>query len=130
MLQILKVRLWDFLLWKDILMFPELQLFTCRRSTGLDSPQYIPELGAQLAIQSESGGSIPLAEAGNGIYSVDSLNLDPTQQYRLQILTAGKEYLSDLSKVNLTPPIDSVNWTANTDGVSIFVSAHNDQGSA
>jgi Domain of unknown function (DUF4249) len=97
------------------------------RSTGLDSPQYIPELGAQLAIQSESGGGIPLTEAGNGIYSVDGLNLDPTQQFRLQILTAGKEYLSDLSKVNITPPIDSVNWTANTDGVSIFVSTHNDQ---
>ncbi len=97
------------------------------RSTGLDSPQYIPELGAQLAIQSDNGVSIQLTEAGNGVYSVDGLNLDPTQQYRLQILTAGKEYLSDLSKANITPPIDSVNWTASTTGVSIFVSTHDDQ---
>jgi Domain of unknown function (DUF4249) len=97
------------------------------RSTGLDSPLYIPELGAQLSIQSDNGGNVPLTETGNGFYSVSGLNLDPTQQYRLQILTAGKEYLSDLSKVNITPPIDSINWTANTDGVSIFVSTHNDQ---
>jgi hypothetical protein len=97
------------------------------RSTGVDSPLYIPELGAQLAIQSDNGGNVPLTETGNGFYSISGLNLDQTQQYRLQILTAGKEYLSDLSKVSLTPPIDSVNWTANTDGVSIFVSAHNDQ---
>ncbi|HSZ32799.1 MAG TPA: DUF4249 domain-containing protein [Puia sp.] len=96
------------------------------RSTGLDSPQYIPELGAQLVIESNNGGSIPLTEAGNGVYSVDGLNLDPTSQYRLQILTAGKEYLSDLSTVNITPPIDSVNWTANSSGVNIFVSTHND----
>jgi hypothetical protein len=98
------------------------------RSTGLDSPLYIPELGAQLAIQSDNGGNVPLTETGNGFYSVSGLNLDPTQQYRLQIQTTnGKQYLSDLSKVNITPPIDSVNWTATTDGVSIFVSTHNDQ---
>lgn len=97
------------------------------RSTGLDSPLYIPELGAQLAIQSDNGGNIPLTETGNGFYSIGGLNLDPTQQYKLQILTAGKEYMSDLSKVNITPPIDSVNWTANKEGVSIFVSTHNDQ---
>jgi Domain of unknown function (DUF4249) len=98
------------------------------RSTGLDSPLFIPEFGAQLTILSDNGISVPLTETGNGNYSAGGLNLDPTAQYRLQIQTGnGKEYLSDLSKVNITSPIDSVGWTANSNGVSIYVSTHNDQ---
>ena len=98
------------------------------RSTGLDSPVFIPEPGAQIEVESDNGASIPLAETTGGNYSVTGLNLDPTPQYRLHIKTTnGKEYLSDLSKVNISPPIDSLNWTAASDGVSIYVSTHNDQ---
>ena len=96
------------------------------RSTGLDSPVYLPETGAQIEIQSTNGASIPLSELNAGIYSDTGLNLDPTQQYRLHIKTTnGKDYLSDLSNVNISPPIDSLSWTAASDGVTIYVTTHN-----
>ena len=89
------------------------------RSTGLDSPVFIPETGAQVEIQSTNGASIPLSELTSGNYSDTGLNLDPTQQYRLHIKTTnGKDYLSDLSTVNISPPIDSLSWTAASDGVT------------
>ncbi|HXB31555.1 MAG TPA: DUF4249 domain-containing protein, partial [Puia sp.] len=96
------------------------------RSTGLDSPVLIPESGAQVEIQSTNGMSIPLSELTTGNYSDTSLNLDPTQQYRLHIKTTnGKDYLSDLSAVNVSPPIDSLSWSASSDGVTIYVTTHN-----
>ncbi len=100
---------------------------TMSRASGLDSPIYIPEPGAQLEIQSTSGFNYPLLEAYAGSYYVSGLNLDPTQQYRLHIKTNnGKDYLSDITKTSVTPPIDTLNWTANSDGVSIYVTTHND----
>jgi Domain of unknown function (DUF4249) len=96
------------------------------RSTGLDSPVVIPETGAQVEIQSTNGVSIPLSELTTGNYSDTGLSLDPTQQYRLHIKTSnGKDYLSDLSSVNLSPPIDSLSWTAASNGVTIYVTTHN-----
>jgi Domain of unknown function (DUF4249) len=96
------------------------------RSTGLDSPVLMPESGAQVEIQSTNGASILLSELTTGNYSDTGLNLDPTQQYRLHIKTTnGKDYLSDLSNVNVSPPIDSLSWTAASDGVTIYVTTHN-----
>ena len=103
------------------------------RSSGIDTPRYIPEPGAEVDIQMLNGGNFLLGEDYAGHYSIDGLNLDPTQQYRLHIQTAnGKEYISDYAVVKITPPIDSVNWTASSNSVSgeqvnIFVSTHDDQ---
>jgi hypothetical protein len=103
------------------------------RSSGIDTPRYIPEPGAEVDIQMENGINFTLAEDYNGHYSIAGLSLDPSQQYRLHILTAnGKEYVSDYSLVKITPPIDSVNWTASSNSVNgnqvnIFVSTHDDQ---
>ena len=100
------------------------------RSSGLDTPRLIPEPGANVDIQMQNGPSYFLAEGVSGHYSIDSLNLDPAQQYRLHIQTAnGKEYLSDYSVVKITPPIDSVNWTGTSNSVTgnqinIFVTTH------
>jgi hypothetical protein len=96
------------------------------RSTGLDSPVLIPETGAQVEIQSTNGASISLSELTTGNYSDTGLSLDPTQLFRLHIKTSkGKDYLSDLSSVNISPPIDSLSWTAASDGVTIYVTTHN-----
>jgi Domain of unknown function (DUF4249) len=96
------------------------------RSTGLDSPAVIPETGAHVEIQSTNGSSILLSELTTGNYSDTGLNLDPIQQYRLHINTSnGKDYLSDLSSVNISPPIDSLNWKADSNGVTIYVTTHN-----
>jgi len=103
------------------------------RSSGLDTPRLIPEPGAAVDIQMLGGASYFLTEGFGGHYSVDSLNLDPSQQYRLHIQTAnGKEYISDYSVVKITPPIDSVNWTGTSNSVTgnqinIFVTTHDVQ---
>src|SRR5664279_5385369 len=103
------------------------------RSSGIDTPRYIPEPGAEVDIQMQGGGNFVLSEDYVGHYTIGGLNLDPTQQYRLHIQTAyGKEYVSDYSVVKITPPIDSVNWTGTTNSVTgnqinIFVSTHDDQ---
>ena len=103
------------------------------RSSSVDTPRYIPEPGAEVDIQTENGPSYFLAEDYAGHYSINGLNLDPGQLYRLHIQTAnGKEYVSDYSLVKITPPIDSVNWTATSSSIygqqiNIFVSTHDNQ---
>jgi hypothetical protein len=98
------------------------------RSSALDSIQIFPEPGARIEVQSEQGASYPLTELPGGKYAVDGLPIDPAQKYRVHILTSnGKEYLSDLTEVKITPPIDSVNWKAGPDLVTINVSTHDDQ---
>jgi Domain of unknown function (DUF4249) len=107
--------------------------FMLTRSSGVDTPRLIPESGAEVDIQMQGGGSYFLTEGFGGHYSIDGLNLDPGQQYRLHIQTAnGKEYISDYSVVKITPPIDSVNWTASSNSVTgnevnIFVSTYDNQ---
>jgi hypothetical protein len=103
------------------------------RSSGLDTPRLIPEPGAEVDIQMESGANYFLTEGFGGHYSIDGLNLDPSQQYRLHIQTSnGKQYMSDYNAVKITTPIDSVNWTGTTNSVTgnqinIFVTTHDDQ---
>ena len=103
------------------------------RSPALDTPRLTPESGAEVDIQPEGGTNYVLVESPAGHYSTVDLFLDPSQQYRLHIQTSdGKEYVSDYSAVKITPPIDSVNWTATTNSingnqVNIFVSTHDDQ---
>ncbi len=103
------------------------------RSSGLDTPRFVPEPGAVVDIQMQNGPSYFLIAGADGQYAADSLGLDPNQQYRLHIKTAnGKEYTSDYSVVKITPPIDSVNWTGTSNSVTgnqinIFVSTHDNQ---
>src|SRR4029450_12184246 len=45
--------------------------------------------------------------------------------YRLRISTTdGKEYLSDYMTVKTTPPIDSISYTYNDKGVTIYANTH------
>src|ERR1700681_2281244 len=72
---------------------------TLSRSLNLfDSVPDIPELNAQLLIQSSNGAIFPLVDTGaNGIYISVPLNLDPSQKYQLSVTTSdGHKYLSDL----------------------------------
>ena len=98
------------------------------RTVALDSTAIVSETGAQIEVQSESGASYPLTEQTGGRYIVDQLPIDSGEKYRLHIKTAnGKDYLSDLSEVKISPPIDSVNWKAQPDFLSIYVSTHDDR---
>ncbi|HEY2647944.1 MAG TPA: DUF4249 domain-containing protein [Puia sp.] len=98
------------------------------RSSGLDSIQIFPEAAAEVEVQSEQGASYPLTEQSGGKYAIDHLPIDPSQKYRVHIRTSnGREYLSDLTEANITPPIDSVNWKAGPNLVNIYVSTHDAQ---
>ena len=98
------------------------------RVNGLDSTQILFETGAFVEVQSESSGYFPLTEQGLGRYAINQIAFYPNQRYRLHIVTSnGRDYLSDYSLVNITPPIDSVNWSSDGNQVSIFVSTHDNQ---
>lgn len=107
--------------------------FILSRSRNLqDSATNLPELGAQLLIQSTGGGSFPLIDTGgNGIYVSAPLNLDPSQQYQLSITTSdGNKYLSDPVTPKSAPAIDSLNWAIDNDAslgtevVNIYANTH------
>jgi Domain of unknown function (DUF4249) len=83
------------------------------------------EKNAQVSVVGASGVEYPLLSEGNGSYIIDQLLLDTTQQYQLKIVTAdGNEFRSDLNHVYTSPPIDSLNWSQDADGVHIYVNSH------
>lgn len=86
------------------------------------------EIKAKVQVEGQNNTVFPLTETAAGTYSAPQMNLNPNQQYRLRIkTTSGKEYLSDLMTVRTTPAIDSVNWEKTTEGVKIYVNAHDSQ---
>jgi hypothetical protein len=98
------------------------------RSSDLNDTTLKPESGAQLNVQGEDGSSFPLFGNGNGEYSIAQLALDNNVKYRLQIRTPdGKEYVSDYTPVKYTPPIDSITWQRENDGVRLYANANDPQ---
>lgn len=84
-----------------------------------------PEGNAQVSVESDANNSYPLSEIKPGTYSAAPLNLDNTHKYRLRIKTAnGKEYVSDFVPVKNSPPVDSIGFKAQSDGVHIYVNTH------
>jgi hypothetical protein len=80
---------------------------------------------AQLNVIGDDGFTFNLSETENGIYTSDSVNLNKNVKYKLRIQTAdGRRYESELLPVQQTPPIDSVNWRFENNGVRIYVNSH------
>lgn len=79
---------------------------------------------AVLFIESIDGAQYPLYGKGNGSFKSDSLNLDPTGEYRLVITAGENQYTSSFLKPKITPAIDSVHWRSEENGIQIYVSAH------
>ncbi len=91
-----------------------------------------PELGAQVTIEREGGGSFSLNTQNNGSYTSQALNLSATAKYRLNIKTSnGNVYQSDYVPVKQTPPIDSLSWKQDSvyHDVTIFAHTHDPQNS-
>ena len=98
------------------------------RSSDLNDTALKPEVSAQLNVQGEDGSSFPLFGNGNGEYSIVQLTLDNNVKYRLQIKTFdGKEYVSDYTAVKYTPPIDSITWQIENDGLRLYANANDPQ---
>ncbi|HEY4155297.1 MAG TPA: DUF4249 domain-containing protein, partial [Puia sp.] len=105
--------------------------FLLTRATGLDSPYTRAEPGALVSVESENGESYPLAEQGEGKYSISQVPVDFNQRYKLRVRTTdGREYESDLTSPRLTPPIDSVSWKPADGGIWIYVTTHDPAGNS
>ena len=95
-----------------------------------DSFQVVPELNAQLFLESLSGTSFSFQNGIDGLYTSTAAFLSADDQYRLRIkLADGKEYLSDYVEVKQSPPIDSLEWEE-TDDISVYANTHDPAGKA
>lgn len=85
-----------------------------------------PVLGASVTVEGEQGGSYALYDVSNsGHYnSLSGLNLSGTQRYRLRIQINGSQYLSDYVELKPAPPIDSIGYTVQNNGINLYVNAH------
>jgi len=84
-----------------------------------------PELNAVVSVESNDNVIYPLQPAGNGKYVSPGLNLDNTRTYRLRINTAGgKAYLSDFLTPKVSPPIDSVGYIVQSNGLQVYLNTH------
>ena len=96
-----------------------------RTRSLVDTIPNSPELNAQLTVEGQGSDIYPLNEVGNGVYGIDQLSLNPSQLYRLRIITSnGGQYVSDFVPVRPTPPIDSIPWIRQNDGIHIYVNTH------
>src|SRR4051812_35741443 len=81
---------------------------TLTRTRSLsDTVRSIPEGGAKVFIESNSGTGYLLFERGKGVYTLDHMNLDLSGEYRLKIITVSQAtYVSDFVPVKKSPQID------------------------
>ena len=87
-----------------------------------------PELLAHVSVEGDDGSAYILVDSLNGKYGYPQLALNNNVKYRLHITTAdGKEYASDYTPVRHTPPIDSVTWQMEDNGVRLYVNTHDPQ---
>jgi hypothetical protein len=96
------------------------------RSTPLSNvARIVRETGATVAVENANGTRVGLTENSPGVYVNPQLTIVAANKYRLYIKTKnGKEYVSDFSDVRYTPPIDSVYWKIDIDGVQVYADAH------
>src|SRR3569833_111929 len=84
----------------------------------------IPEPGATVTITSNTGAAFPCIETGKGFYKAAGLNA-ASGSFGLKINTSdGKTYQSDLVEAKNSPPIDSVYYRIQNNGVQIYADTH------
>lgn len=83
------------------------------------------EAKALVTIESQSKAVYTLRESTAGSYTLTGVTPQVGETYRLHIKTAkGTDYYSDYVPVVTTPPIDSVSWRVENDGVQISANTH------
>lgn len=100
------------------------------RAVALGEAVPIPAEGnARVTITKGNGEEYLLEEGKEGVYDVKDLPIDFNATYKLNIVTRdGRSYSSDEVPVLKSPPIDSISWRPQTDGVDFYVSTHDPQG--
>ena len=98
------------------------------RTVNLKDTAIKPEPGAIVSVEGENGSIFSLTGNTKGEYSIAQLILNNNVKYRLHIKTTnGKEYISDFIPVKYTPPIDSITWQRESNGVRLYANAHDQQ---
>ncbi|MGZ3999305.1 MAG: DUF4249 domain-containing protein [Mucilaginibacter sp.] len=83
------------------------------------------ELNAAVTVEGDNNTSYPIYEIGSGNYAAPPLGLTAAAKYRLRIKTSNnEEYLSDFVEAKTTPPIDSVTYKTENEGVEFYVTTH------
>ncbi|HLY68446.1 MAG TPA: DUF4249 domain-containing protein [Puia sp.] len=104
---------------------------TLSRTTQLDDSSFAYETGATVQVEGNDNSKYSFVYQGSGIYGITNLSLNSALQYRMRIkTTSGEEYLSDFVPVNITPPIDSVSWQADSGGIQIYAGTHDPSGNS
>ncbi len=89
------------------------------------------EQNASIAINDENGNPLYFFQQldDKGTYFLPGMNLSAGIKYRLSINTSnGKLYQTDEIEPKATPPIDSVSWERNNNGVQIFTNTPDPSG--
>jgi uncharacterized protein DUF4249 len=80
-----------------------------------------PEYGTQIKVEGEDGSAFLFLDSLNGRYSYPQLFLKDNVNYRLHITTStGKEYASEYKSLRQTPPVDSVTWQMENNGLRLY----------
>jgi hypothetical protein len=99
-----------------------------RSKNLVDTVSFIPELNAKIAIVSASGLVYNLFDSSQqGKYISAPLNLNATDQYKIQIVTSNNHrYESSFVSAKATPAIDSISWNQDelNKGINLKVSTH------
>lgn len=82
------------------------------------------ERGAEVIVQPDVGFQFYLTETSAGVYTGKAFT-SPAHKYQLMVTTQDqRKYSSDIIDILVAPPIDSVYWRPTTEGVALYVDAH------
>lgn len=94
------------------------------RTTQLSQKNIDPEVAAIVQVEAENGSIFILSEKGGGVYTLEQSFFDPSMKYRLTIrLLNGNDYETVFRNIINTPPIDSLSWHRENEGVQIYVNS-------
>ncbi len=89
------------------------------------------EDGAQVLVENRQGDVKILNRQAEGEYVHPNLELRMNEEYRVRIRTTnGDEFESDYVKPKLSPPIDSIGWELDEDGLTVYVNSFDPAGEA
>jgi len=98
------------------------------RTTNLGDTGKRIETGAVVTLEGTNGSSYRLGENFAGNYTINNIHLDNSIQYRINIHTSNnQQYQSDFVSVRNNPPIDTITWARENDGVQIYINTHDPQ---
>ncbi len=100
----------------------EATIIKLTRTTDLKDVESLnPEAGAVLSIEGQNGYLLNATSNNNGLCTLETRNIDPTQSYRLRIKTLnGTEYLSDFLENKNSPEL-TVGFNKGKGEVGIYI---------